>query len=79
MPDGCVLGLCRLDHPRHITGAFGTTTNQQQVATRDGAAEIGDRHFMAAVGTPDIGQQALPGVGWDGLPTLTGRWGEVWD
>jgi len=49
---------------------------QQQVATLDGAAEIGDRCFVTALAAPDVGQQPLANVGRDGLPALAGRLGK---
>ena len=66
----------RLDHPCHITAAFGALAHQQQVATLDGAAEIGDRGFVTALAAPDVGQQPLANVGRDGLPALAGRLGK---
>ena len=48
----------------------------QQVAALDGAAEIGDRGFVTALAAPDVGQQPLSDVGRDGLPALTGGFGE---
>ncbi len=58
---GCQ-GLRALDHPRHVTLALGALTHQQHVAALDGAAEMGDRHLVTAMNTPDIGQQALADV-----------------
>jgi hypothetical protein len=58
--------------------AFGALANQQQVAALDGAAEIGDRHFMTAPSAPDIGQQALADLGRDRFPALASWWGEIW-
>ena len=48
-----------------LTVAFGALAHQQQVATLDGAAEIGDRCFVTAVAAPDVGQQPLADVGRD--------------
>ena len=69
-------GLRTLDHPCHITAAFGALAHQQQVATLDGAAEIGDCGLKAALATPDVGQQSLADVGRDGLQALAGWLGE---
>jgi hypothetical protein len=69
-------GLRALDHPCHITAAFGALAHQQQVATLDGAAEIGDRGFVTALAAPDVGQQPLADICWDGFPALTGGFGE---
>jgi hypothetical protein len=43
-------------HPCHITAAFGALAHQQQIATLDGAAEIGDCGFVMALVAPDVGQ-----------------------
>lgn len=66
-----------LDHSRHIAVTLGTLTHQQQVATLDSPAETGDRHFVAALPAPHIGQQPLADVGGDGFPTLAGGTSEV--
>src|SRR6218665_2860820 len=68
----CLTRLRALDPPRHITAAFSALAHQQQVATLDGAAEIGDRCFVTAVPIPDVGPQSLAGVGGDRLPALAG-------
>lgn len=70
-------GLRTLDHPCHITAAFGALAHQQQVATLDGAAEIVDLGFVTAVAAPDVGQQPLADVGRDGLPALAGGFGKL--
>ena len=51
-----------LDHPCHVAKAFGALTRQQQVATLDGAAEIGNRRFVAAGAAPDAAGLAPAGV-----------------
>ncbi len=61
----CLTELCALDHPCHVSVAFGALAHQQEVATLDGAAEIGDRCFVTAVAAPDVGQQPLADVGRD--------------
>jgi hypothetical protein len=52
--------------------ALGAFAHQQQVATFDGSAEIGNRHFVATSAAPDVGQQTLADIGGDGLPALAG-------
>lgn len=42
MLDAGAQGLCRRDHPSHVTVAHGTLAHQQQVAGPDGPAEIGN-------------------------------------
>lgn len=71
------VALRALDHPCHITAAFGALAHQQQVAALDGAAEMGDCGFVTALAAPDVGQQPLADVGRDGLPALTGGFGEA--
>jgi hypothetical protein len=56
--------------------AFGAPAHQQQVATLDGAAEIGDRGFVTALAAPDVGQQPLADIGGNRLPALTGWLGK---
>ena len=63
-------------HQGNITAAFGALAHQQQVAALDGAAEIGDRDFVTALAAPDVGQQPLADICWDGFPALTGGFGE---
>ena len=70
-------GLRALDYPCHITVAFGALAHQQQVATLDGAAEIGDRGFVTALPAPDIGQQPLADIGRDRLPAPACGLGEI--
>ncbi len=73
----CLTELWALDHPCRVSVAFGALAHQQQVATLDGAAEIGDCGLKTAVAAPDVGQQPLANVGRDGLPALTGGFGEA--
>ena len=54
-----------------------TLAYQQQVATLDGSGGIGDRHFVAALPAPDVGQQTLADIYGDGLPTLACGAGEI--
>ncbi len=65
-------GVRALDHSCQITLAFGTFANQQQVPALDRSAEVGDRHLVAAISIPDIGQQAANECppGW--IPTADG-------
>lgn len=72
-------GLRALDHPCHVTVAFGALAHQQQVAALDSAAEVDDRSFMTALPAPDVGQQPLADIGRDRLSALARRWGEVED
>ena len=44
-----------LNHPSHITMAFGASTHEQQISTPDGAAEVDDRGLVSALAAPDIG------------------------
>lgn len=57
--------------------AFGAFAHQQQIVDLDGATEIGDRRFVTAPCAPHVGQQPVADVGWDGLPALARRRGEV--
>ena len=59
------IGLQALNHPCHITVAFGALAHQQQIAAFDDAAEVGDRCFVAALPAPNVGQQALANGGGD--------------
>ena len=73
-----VLGLLlKGGHPRYVTVTLSTFAHQQQAATLDGPVEIGNRHFVAALPAPDVGQQALADFSVDGLPALAGGAGEV--
>lgn len=60
--------------------AFGTPVYQQQVAALDGPADVVDRHFVAALTAPDIGQQALadPGNPWQNGTDESFN-GRIWD
>ena len=71
-----MIGLRALDDPGHVTLAFGTLAHQQQVASLEGAGEVGDGRFVAAMAAPGIGQQALADVDGDGFPALAGWVGE---
>lgn len=57
--------------------ALSTFAHQQQIAPLHDPAEVGDRHSVAAVPAPHIGQQALADIGGDGLPALAGWPGEA--
>jgi hypothetical protein len=65
-----------VDHPCHITAAFGALARQQQIATLDGAAEMGDRGLKTALAAPGVGQQPLADLCRDEFPALTGWLGE---
>jgi hypothetical protein len=45
--------------------AFGAPAHQQQVASFEGAGEVGDGRFVTTLATPDVGQQSLANAGWD--------------
>jgi len=68
-----------LNQPRHIATAFRAKTFKHQIATLDGAGEVGDGHRMAAVHAPDVGQQQLLGMGRNLGPQFGRRVGKFWD
>jgi hypothetical protein len=68
--------LRALDDSGHVTLAFGAHAHQQQVASLEGAGEVGDGRLVAAMSAPDVGQQALADVCWDRFPALAGGFGE---
>jgi hypothetical protein len=60
--------LTRLDQSRHITMTLRTFANKQQVARLDGSGKIGDGDRMTAFPAPDIREQSLSGIDWNGCP-----------
>ena len=50
-----MIGLRALNDPGHVTLAFGALAHQQQVASLEGAGEVGDSRFVAAMSAPDVG------------------------
>jgi len=45
-----------------------TFADKQQVARLDGSGKIGDGDRMAAFPAPDIREQSLSGIDWNGCP-----------